>query len=133
MTRRIAAVALTLHGLTHLIGFVVPWQLARLEGIAYTTSGLAGALDLGPIAVRILGLGWLALAVGFVIAGVGILRDRRWALPLTAVLATWSLALCVLGLPETVAGIVVNVLILGAVAEAETRQRRARSADAQRP
>jgi hypothetical protein len=133
MTRRIAAAVLTLHGLIHLIGFIVPWRLASVEGMPYTTSGLAGALDLGPIAVRILGLGWLALAVGFVIAGVGILHDRRWALSLTAVLAVWSLALCVLGLPETVAGIVVNVLILGAVTEVETRRRRARAVEPERP
>lgn len=133
MTGRIAAAPLTLHGLIHLIGFAVPWQLARLEGMAYTVNGLSGALDLGPVPGRILGLGWLALAVGFVSAGAGVLRDRGWALSLTAVLAVWSLALCVLGLPGTVVGIVVNVLILGALAEVETRRRRARPAGGGRP
>jgi hypothetical protein len=39
-------------------------------------------------------------------------------------LAAASLAICVLGLPETVAGLVLDVVILGAVAWA-TRARRA--------
>src|SRR5450759_745041 len=35
MIRRIAAVLLALHGVIHLIGFVVPWRIATLEGFVY--------------------------------------------------------------------------------------------------
>lgn len=116
VARRIAALALALHGLVHLIGFVVPWRLAQVEGFVYRTTAFGGALELGETVALVIGLAWLAIAVGFVVAAVGVWGARRWAIPLVGVLAAASLVVCVMGLPETVAGIVVNVAILGAVA-----------------
>ena len=43
----IAAVYLIVHSLIHLIGFVVFWQIAEFEDISYTTTVLAGKLDVG--------------------------------------------------------------------------------------
>ena len=59
--RLAAAALLVLHGLVHLIGFVVPWRLADLTsgGFAYTTTVLAGRLDLGTTGARIVGLLWV--------------------------------------------------------------------------
>ena len=105
---------LALHGLVHLIGFVVPWRLAQVEGFAYRTTALGGASSSARPGPSSVGLAWLAIAVGFVIAAVGVWRARAWAIPLVGVLAVASLAVCVLGLPETVAGIVLDVAILGA-------------------
>ena len=116
MLRIAAAAVVAAHGLIHLIGFVVPWGIATVEGFAYRTTALDGAIALGDAGARALGLVWLACAVGFVVAGLGIWRRASWALPLTAGLAVVSIVVCVLGLPETSAGIVVNAAILGAVA-----------------
>jgi len=114
---RIAALALVdAHGLIHLIGFVVPWGISTVEGFPYRTTALGGAIALGDSGARALGIVWLACAVGFVVAGLGIWRGGSWALPLTAALAVASIAVCILGLPESSAGIVVNGAILGAVA-----------------
>jgi hypothetical protein len=115
MVRTLAAALLAVHGLIHLLGFVVPWGIAQVEGFPYSTSALGGALALGEPGARLVGLVWLALAVGFVIAGVATWRRAAWAVPLTAVLAVGSIAVCVLGLPEAVFGIVVNVAILAAL------------------
>ena len=112
MVRIAAAMALAGHGLIHLIGFVVPWGIATVDGFPYRTTALAGAVDLGDAAARALGIAWLACAVGFVVAGIGVVRRATWAVPLTAALATLSIAVCVLGLPETAAGIAVNAAIL---------------------
>ena len=112
MARRIAAVLLAVHGLIHLIGFVVPWGITQVEGFPYRTSALAGAIVLGEPGARLVGVVWLVLAVGFVVAGVATWRRAAWAAPLAAVLATGSIVVCVLGLPEAVFGIVVNVAIL---------------------
>lgn len=42
MTRYAAAVVVAAHGVIHLIGFVVPWRLADVEGSPYRTTVLAG-------------------------------------------------------------------------------------------
>ena len=115
MIRILAAALLAVHGLIHLIGFVVPWGIAQVEGFPYRTSALAGTLTLGEPGARLVGVVWLALAVGFVVAGVAVWRRSAWAVPLTAVLAVGSIVVCTLGLPEAVFGIVVNVAILAAL------------------
>jgi hypothetical protein len=118
ITRRIVAAALAAHGLIHLIGFVVPWQLVVVDGFAYRTTAFGGALSVGDGGARVIGLAWLALAAGFVIAGIALFRNVGWALPLAAALALGSLAVCAMGLPETAPGIAVNAVILGAIAVA---------------
>jgi hypothetical protein len=114
--RLLVAAVLAAHGLIHLIGFLVPWRIAQVEGFAYRTTALGGSVELGATGAQVVGVAWLAIAVGFVVAAVGVRRRSAWALWLTAALGTASLVVCVLGLPETVAGIVVNVAILAAVA-----------------
>ena len=116
MLSLVAAVVLAIHGLIHLIGFVVPWQLATVDGFPYRTTLLAGALDVGGAGARAVGGLWLVCAVGFVVAGFAIWRGEPWAIPLAVGLALASLVLCVLGLPESAVGIAVNVAILVVVA-----------------
>ena len=127
MLRIAAAAVVAAHGLIHLIGFVVPWGIAAVEGFPYRTAVLGGAVDLGDGGARLLGLAWLACAVGFVIAGIGIWRRAAWALPLTAGLALTSVAVCALGLPEAGAGIVVDLAILVAAAWVALARRQAGS------
>jgi hypothetical protein len=116
VTRVALAAVIAAYAVIHLIGFVVPWQLAAVEGFPYRTTVLDGSADLGEIGVRVVGVLWLACAIGFVVAAVGIVRRSTWALPLTAILAIVSLVVCLVGLPETAMGIAVNVVILGGVA-----------------
>jgi hypothetical protein len=113
LLRSLVAAALAVHGLIHLIGFLVPWRIAHLDGFAYRTTALGGSMDLGTTGAQVVGLAWLVIAVGFVVAAISVWRRAAWALGLTAALAIASLVVCVLGLPETMAGIVVNVAILG--------------------
>ena len=110
MMRVLAGAALAVHGLIHLIGFVVPWQLATLDGFPYRTDVLGA--DLGGTGMRVVGAVWLALAVGFAVAGVGVVRRSAWALPLTAGLAALSLVACLLALPAAAAGAVIDVVVL---------------------
>jgi hypothetical protein len=131
MLRFVAAVGIGLHGLIHLIGFVVPWRLAELPEFAYTTAVLAGSIEIGDLGVRILGLLWLLVTVAFVVAAIGVARRTSWALPVTAGTAVASTILCVLALPDAVMGIVVNVAIVGAIA-LHSRSRRIHLAGAWR-
>ncbi len=115
MVRTLAAALLVVHGLIHLVGFVVPWGIAQVDGFPYRTSALAGAVALGEPGARLVGVAWLALAVAFVIAGLATWRREGWAAPLIAMLVAGSLIVCALELPEAVFGIVVNLAILGAL------------------
>lgn len=116
MTRLALAVLVAAHGLIHLIGAVVAWQMAAVDGFPYRTNVLQGNVDLGAAGTALLGLAWLGVCVGFLVAALGLLRRSAWALTLTAWLASGSLILCGLWLPETAAGVVVNLVILGAAA-----------------
>jgi hypothetical protein len=116
MVQLLAALVLAVHGLIHLIGFVVPWRLATLADFPYRTTALNGALELGESGARLVGLGWLGVAVGFLVAAVGVWQGTSWALPLVGALAIASLLLCILGLPEAGTGIVVDLAILALVA-----------------
>lgn len=116
MRTSLAAAALALHGLIHLIGFVVPFGIAQVEGFAYRTTVLAGALEIGDGGARLVGVVWLVLAIGFLAAGVATWRRARLAPALAALLAVGSAAVCALGLPDAVFGIVVNAAILAVVA-----------------
>lgn len=112
MTRRLLAALVALHGIVHLIGFVVPWRIAEVTGFPYRTTLLDGAPDLGDLGVRVVGLVWLACSIGFVVAAVGIARRSSWGRSLTVALAAASLVVCLLWIPETAAGIGVNLAIL---------------------
>jgi hypothetical protein len=115
MIRRTAAVAVALHGVIHLIGFVSPWRIASLEGFAYRTTIVDGAQDIGDAGVRVIGLIWLGLTFAFLAAGYALWRGKPWAVGLTGALAVLSLIVCVAGLPETAAGVATDVVILATV------------------
>lgn len=121
MIQLLAAALLAVHGLIHLIGFVVPWGIATVDGFPYRTTALGAAIALGESGARLVGIAWLVLAIGFVVAGVATWRGTAWAAPLVVGLAVASLVVCVLGLPEAIAGIVVNVAILAIVGWASVR------------
>ena len=115
MTRLAFATLLLLHGIVHVIGFVVPWQIATFPDFAYTTTAAWRSLELGDAGVRLVGLVMLALAVAFPVAAYGVRRRAGWALPLTGAVALTSLLACVLQSPAAVLGVVIDLAILGVV------------------
>lgn len=116
MIKALGAALLAAHGLIHLIGFVVPWRIAAPDGFAYRTTALGAVIELGDAGARLVGVAWLVIAAGFVLAAVATWRGARWAAGITALLAIASIVVCALGLPETVAGIAVNLGILAVLA-----------------
>jgi hypothetical protein len=112
MVRTVVGLLLVLHGVIHLIGFVVPWRIGEIRGFAYSTSALWGRVDLGDAGARILGAGWLLAAVAFVLAGAGVAAGAAWGLPLTMGAAAVSMVLCIMGSPAAIAGLVIDAAIL---------------------
>ena len=69
---------LLVHGVAHLVGFVVPWRIVTSSEVPYRTT-LLGA-DIGQAGVRALGLAWLLVSVLFVVLGASVLRHGGVAL-----------------------------------------------------
>lgn len=106
------ALFIFIHGFAHTVGFVVPWKIARLEESPYKTTVLNGKVDVGHIGIRLVGLLWLAVALAFFgTGGLVIARAPSWR-PLALGVSLLSLVLCVVGLPESRIGIVVNAALI---------------------
>lgn len=116
------AAVLLVHGLVHVIGFLVPWRLTTFPDFAYTTSAAWGTLQLGDAGARLVGLVMLGLSVAFVVAALAVLRRLRWALPLTVVVTLVSLAACMLQSPAAILGVAINLAILAAAGLSRLRR-----------
>jgi hypothetical protein len=116
--RLLLGAVLLVHGAIHLLGPAMAWRLASIDGLPYRTAVLAGALDVGAAGTWLLGLLWALISVAFVVAGVLVMRAAPGATTTTAVVSTLSLLLCLLWLPETVAGAVIDVVVLLVLAAA---------------
>jgi len=113
MITKIAAIFLILHGLIHLIGFLVPWGFMKIDSFTYKTTILAGKVDLGLTGIRIVGLLWIAGVIGFVIAGIGLWMVTPWWFTFLVTVTLYSLVLCILGWPDSQFGVYINLIILG--------------------
>ena len=108
----LVAAIVAIHGLAHLVGFVVPWRLAQLEEMPYSTTLLAGKLDVGAKGIRLVGLLWLLAALGYLGTAVAIACLSPWWLVAIFSVTAFSLLLCVLGWPHSKIGLIVDVGIL---------------------
>jgi len=107
-----AAIFFIIHGIAHLVGFVVPWRLATMEDAPYKTTILAGKIDLGDAGIRIMGICWLLLALAFAVAGVAALLGLFWWPLYTVIISAVSLVFSILSIPEAKLGIPINIVIM---------------------
>jgi hypothetical protein len=99
------------HGIAHLPGFIVGWQLASFPELPFRTTVLAHTVDVGVVGARLVGAGWMIVSLMFVVLAAAVaLRPIGWphVLPLALALST---LLCVLGWPEPRFGLVMNGLL----------------------
>lgn len=112
MWRIVLVPILRLHGVVHLLGLVVPWQLAEPQGFPYKTTLLGGRLNAGPVGIRVVGVLWLVAAVAFVVAAIALWTQQPWWWGAAVATAAASLVLTVLSWPEARVGVVINVVLL---------------------
>ena len=114
MLRTLLAGVFLAHGIAHVVGFVVPWRIVTSAEVPYRTTVLG--TDVGPIAVRALGIAWLIVACLFVALAASVFRHAAWWNVRTLLLVGLSVVLCVLGLPEARPGLLANAAILALLA-----------------
>ncbi len=106
------AAIVTLHGLVHLLGLGVYWQLFEVEGLAFKTTLLGGSVDLGQLGIQVFGGLWVLAAAGFAIAAAGLVTHRDWARQTLLAAALLSLVITGLEWDTAYAGVIVNLVIL---------------------
>ena len=116
MLHRASAAFLAAHGIAHLLGFLSAWRLGEFPDVPYSTWILNGAVDVGDAGIRLVGLLWLVAAAAFVGAAALALRPAAVARRAIATAAAGSLVVCTLGLPAAVVGVVIDIVLLGALA-----------------
>lgn len=115
MFRIVATIYVLVHGLIHLIGFVVPWRIVEFADLEYSTKIFFEQIDIGDVGQRIWGLVWLGITLAYLPATYGVATDADWTNSVLVPATVASLVVCVLGLPDTVVGILANVIILGVI------------------
>jgi hypothetical protein len=114
--RWVIAIVLALHGIAHLVGFAVSWQLLSSTEVPYKTTLAGGIVDVGAMGMKAVGAMWLALAVAFVLSALSVALQWPMALPVTLTTIIASLVLCAVSLPEARIGLALNVLLIIALA-----------------
>lgn len=112
--RSLFALLLIAHGIAHLVGFAVPFGLVATPDVSERTTVLNGALDVGETGAKVIGILWLALALGFCASGAAAFTgwwDAVWVVRLAAI----SLVFCLVGWPDARIGLFVNLAIIGAL------------------
>ncbi len=109
--RLAVAVILFGHGVAHLPGFLVAWQLATLRELPHRTTVLANSVAVGERGIRVVGVLWLIAALAFTACSIGALGRASWWLPVALTAAAFSIVLCILGWPDPRIGAFVNVAI----------------------
>jgi hypothetical protein len=109
------ALLLLIHGVAHLVDFVVSWQIATLKEMPYKTTILANSINVGDSGIRLIGILWLVAALVFAACSIGALTHQAWWSLLTLWIAAFSCALCVIGWPDARLGVFVNIAIVVAL------------------
>lgn len=106
------SVAIAIHGLIHLMGFVAYWPLAVLKEMPYKTTLLGGHWEVDPAGMRVFAALWLVAALGFVVAAAGLLTMQAWWRPLILGTILISTVLVSLDWAPAFRGAIINAVIL---------------------
>jgi len=106
------------HGVAHLPGFLVSWQLRTFAELPFRTTILSNSVDVGRVGVRLIGVGWLLGAVAFMALALAAMLRVAWWQGATYVVLGFSLMLCILGWPRSWIGVASNIVVAVLLASA---------------
>ncbi len=112
----VLAILLALHGVAHWVGFVVAWRLTAFEEMPYDTTLLAGRIDVGDAGIRVVGVLWLLTGIAFLVVAAGAVGHKAWWPSAALAVTVVSIAMSILGWPDSRIGVYLNLGILAALA-----------------
>lgn len=117
--RALFAVFLVLHGLAHVVGFLLPWRLVPGPTTAPRPAMnrlFGGRLLLGDVPARMLGVLWLIAGLTFAVIAVAWWRQQSWSGAALVAIVLVSLVLTAVWWPAARIGLALNAGILMALA-----------------
>ncbi|MFF5213579.1 hypothetical protein [Streptosporangium sp. NPDC000396] len=112
------------HGVVHMAGFLLLWKITEVGELTYGQM----APDPGTIAGKLAGVVWLDAAMLFCCAAVLLAAGRSVWRPTALVAVALSLPVALIDVRQTVAGVVVDVVVLAAALGSLTLRRARRAA-----
>jgi hypothetical protein len=110
------ALLLTAHAIAHLPGFLVSWRL--MDGqrdLQYRTTIFGGAVDVGRVGIRIIGLLWLLAGFGVAYAAIQFFKWTDLAWPAAWAATAFSTIMTLVGWPDSKVGAVMNGVVFAAL------------------
>lgn len=111
----LAAGALVLHGVVHLIGTGVYLELVQLSGFQYKTTLLGSRVAIGDTGMRVFGALWGVAAIGFWTGAQAYLLEWTHWRRLVGAVTVFSLVLTTFDFGVAFGGIAMNLAILAAL------------------
>jgi hypothetical protein len=106
------AVFLFIHAAAHAVGFISISGIAPVEDVDGKASLLLTRFEPGHPVMWAASLLWLVGLGGFVAAGVGVLTDASWTLPVLIVTMVLSSLICFIWVKDTPFGLAANAVIV---------------------
>lgn len=114
----ILASMLLAHGVAHLPGFFVAWELASFPELPFRTT-IFGTVDIGVIGTRLVGVGWMLSAIVFVALAAAMAMRVEVPSALLPLALGFSALLCVSAWPKASFGFVANAAIAAVLVAGE--------------
>ena len=108
--RWILAFMLLAHGVAHLPGFVVAWELASFPELPFRTT-VFGTVDIGVIGTRLVGVAWLLSAIVFAALAAAIALRTAFPSAMLPLALGVSATLCLSAWPKASYGFIANAAI----------------------
>jgi len=106
------SIFLFLHGLAHLVGFVVSWRIIKTDEMPYKTTLFMGKINIGDAGIRIIGIIWLLIALAYFYSGWITYRQMDFWLSFTLTVTMLSLVFCILAIPDSHIGVYINLALI---------------------
>jgi len=116
--RWILAFMLLAHGVAHLPGFFVAWELASFPELPFRTM-VFGTIDVGVIGTRLVGLGWLLSSIGFATLAAFVALGIEVPSAVLPLALGVSATLCLSAWPKASYGFIANGAIAAALVASE--------------
>jgi hypothetical protein len=110
--RIVLAFLLFVHGIAHVPGFIVGWQLGSFPELPFRTTVFGGAVNIGVAGTRVVGAGWLVAAAALIALASFLAAGGTTRPDVTLAVIAFSMVLCAAGWPEARLGLAANGLII---------------------